>query len=196
MLEIYEQYLNNIGKSIEKFFNQQKPYIFCKEGCSKCCEIGEYPFSQLEMDYAMFGYSQLIEEEKLAITAKIEKLKKAKSTFNNGKFMHECPFLINKKCSIYKYRGLICRTHGLAYFETGKDNQTLYRLPHCVEEGLNYSTVYDEKVGTISSEKWKKTGIEVEPVSYNLGLNFLMTNDTAKALNLNFGESKALIDWF
>jgi len=197
MIELYEKYLNNIDVSINKFFAQQEPYIFCKEGCSLCCEKGEYPFSKLEFDFAMIGYNQLSEEEKKTIDLKAKQIKKDKAVFNDGKFLHECPFLINKRCSIYKYRGLICRNHGLLQYEQNdNDDKIDFRVPHCVENGLNYHTVYDEENESISSEKWKKSGIEVEPISFNISVNFLMTNDTVKALDLDFGESKALIDWF
>lgn len=197
MIEIYEKYLENISKSLDKFFEQQKPYVFCKEGCSICCETGEYPFSRLEFEYAMVGYNNLSEDKKNLIRKKAEEVKKNKNEFaEDKKFMHSCPFLIEHKCSIYKYRGLICRNHGLMYFDKDKDDNQTYTMPHCVDDGLNYSNVYDKELHTITSEKWEETGIEQEPVSYNIGIKFLTNNNTTKELGLDFGESKALIDWF
>lgn len=197
MIELYEKYLDNIGESFDKFFAQQKPYICCKEGCSLCCESGEYPFTKLEFDYTLVGYNKLNEKEKNIIQEKVERIKKAKKEHSEDKkFMHECPFLIDTKCSIYKYRGLVCRNHGLMQYTTDKDDKMVYSMPHCVEEGLNYSNVYDPDTGKISSKKWKETGIEAEPVSYNVGLKFLTDNNTTRVLKLDFGEAKALIDWF
>lgn len=200
MIELYEKYLNNIGESLDKFFAQQKPYIFCEEGCSICCEMGEYPFSELEYRYAMIGYNALEQKDKDIIQSKIKKIKEDKNNsknenLNGKKFMHECPFLLNKKCSIYKYRGLICRSYGLVYYIEDKNGEISYKMPCCCDEGLNYSNVYDKETRTISSKKWKETGIETEPVSHNVGLNFLLNNNTTNVLGLNFGESKALIDW-
>lgn len=199
MLEKYEKYLANIGESIDKFFAEQEPYIFCKKGCSLCCETGEYPFSELEFKYAMVGYNALNEKEKEIVKKKVNHIKIDKNNKKDSdkkKFMHECPFLIDKKCCIYNYRGIICRNHGLLYYTVDKDGKTVYSVPHCVNDGLNYNNVFDEQAGTISSLKWKETGINMEPVSYNIGYKFLTNNETTNLLGLNFGEEKALIDWF
>lgn len=195
MIEIYEKYLENIGKSLDKFFKEQSPYICCKKGCSSCCETGEYPFSELEFKYAMLGYNELSEEEKKIIQTKVDKIKNDKAVNTEGKFLYGCPFLINNICSIYKYRGLICRNHGLAYYSQKRDGEMKYILPHCVNDKLNYYSVYDEKTGTISSEKWEETGIEVEPVSHNVSWEFLTNNNTTKQLGIDFGDAKPLIDW-
>lgn len=195
MLEQYERYLEIIDKSLQKFFAEQSPYIFCKEGCAICCETGEYPFSQLEFQYAMLGYNNLAENEKAIIKEKIEKIIQDKMSSTDKVLMYECPFLIDKKCSIYNHRGIICRNYGLMYYEPDADNKLTYKIPYCIHNGLNYSNVYDEKTGMISSAKWRETGLEVEPNSYNVGRSFLLNNNMTKELELEFGESKALIDW-
>jgi len=199
MINKYEQYLNTIGASLDKFFAQQKPYIFCKEGCAICCETGEYPFSELEFQYAMIGYTELDEEKKQVIQAKVKKIKEEKKLskkVSDKKFLHECPFLLEKKCSIYKHRGIICRSYGLAYYTEDKSGKTTFTMPCCVDNGLNYSNVYDQETGIISSKKWAETGIETEPVSHNVSLDFLKNNNITKELELDFGEARAIIDWF
>lgn len=201
MIEKYEKYLEIINEPLQRFFEEQKPYIFCKEGCSMCCEEGEYPFSELEYEYAMVGYNNLSEDKKQNIQEKINKIKLVKekipqNLLSGGKFMHDCPFLIDKKCSIYKYRGIICRNYGLAYHTEDKTGKTIYNMPCCCDKGLNYSNVYDVQTGSISSKKWKETGIETEPVTHNVGLEFLLNNNVTQYLELEFGEQKALIDWF
>lgn len=194
MIEKYERYLDLIGtKLLQKYFERQKEYIHCKAGCSICCENGQYPFSEVEFQYAMLGYNSLSENEKNIIQ---EKIKKEKKKFVDEKSMYECPFLINKKCSIYKYRGIICRTHGLLFYITDENGESKNKIPNCVNYGLNYSNVYDDVTKTISSELWEKTGIETEPVAYNLSLKVLLNNDVTKELGLDFGEERALIDWF
>jgi len=196
MIEKYEKYLEKIGVYLEKFFAQQKPYIFCKEGCAICCETGEYPFSKVEFQYAMIGYQGLSDEEKDIVQSKVKEIKKLKKASKDKKFLHECPFLIDKKCSIYTHRGIICRSYGLMYFVADKDNKLSYKRPCCSEMGLNYSNVLDEETGMISAEMWKETGIETEPLSYNVGLDFLIDNNITKELGLEVGEQKAIIDWF
>lgn len=197
MIEKYEKYLELMGqKLLQKYFEQQKDYIHCKSGCSHCCESGQYPFSGLEFQYAMLGYNELSENEKKFVQEKINNIKIVKSNSNDKDFMYECPFLINKMCSIYKYRGIICRTHGLLFFVIDKNGKSKSKIPNCVHLGLNYSNVYDETTKTLSPEKWKTTAIEVEPVAYNVGLKFLLNNVLTEELELKFGEEKALIDWF
>lgn len=200
MIKKYEIYLNTINGNLRKFFKDQEPYIFCKEGCSMCCEEGEYPFSELEFLYAMIGHNTLNEETKLKIYEKVKKIKAEKENFkpneNTKKFFYACPFLIDKKCSIYEHRGIICRNYGLVYYTKDNDGKTNYNMPCCVDKGLNYSNVYDKETKTLSSKKWKETGIETEPVSYNVERDFLLNNNLTKELELDFGVSKALIDWF
>ena len=197
MLEKYEKYLDLIESHLlRKYFENQKDYLHCKEGCSHCCETGEYPFSRLEFEYAMLGYNALNEEEKNIIQKKADKIKLDKKNSTEKVCMHECPFLTDKKCSIYKHRGIICRTHGLLFFIEDKDGNSRNKIPHCVNLGLNYSNVYDENIGMISDELWGKSGIKNEPVAYNIGLKALCSNSVTKELELDFGEAEALIEWF
>ncbi len=192
MLTKYVEYLYTIQKKIDGFFENQKPYIFCKEGCSACCKTGEYPFTQVEMQYLMLGFHQLPTETKLKVLAKINELKERYATANKEEsFMHECPFLVDDKCSVYDFRGLICRTHGLAFYDAnGK-----LRVPSCIHEGLNYSNVFDPEKNILCGDRWAATGIEQEPVSFNLSRKFLLNNEATKYLELDFGEEKAMIGW-
>lgn len=197
MFQTYEQYLKIIDDSLKKFFEEQAPYIHCKEGCSYCCESGEYPFSQLEFNYAIIGFGLLENEIQNVILDKIKKMKEEKLKNTDKHFIHQCPFLIDKKCSIYNHRALICRNYGLMqYYTSSKTGERKYNIPDCVKIGLNYSKVYDKKTKTISSKMWEKTGIEQEPVSYNIEREFLINNNLTQKLGLEFGESKFLIDWF
>lgn len=200
MIKKHEKYLEKLGGYLENFFTSQQPYIFCKEGCSLCCETGEYPFSKTEFDYAMIGYQFLDNETKKVVDANVKEIKNAKKEAQNKtgeqKFMHQCPFLIDKKCSIYKHRGIICRSYGLLHFTVDDEGNKSHKKPFCSELGLNYSNVLDEETGKISSKKWKALGIEIEPLGFNIGLDVLNNNDITKELGLELGEQRALIDWF
>ena len=59
MLKRYELFLEKFDKRLEKYFEEQCEFIKCKEGCSACCEVGEYPFSRLEAEYLMSGFIKL-----------------------------------------------------------------------------------------------------------------------------------------
>jgi hypothetical protein len=64
-----------------------------------------------------------------------------------------------------------------------------------MEQGLNYSDVFDKETKTFSKEKFLKTGNKKEPVAYNLGLENLKSKFGKDIMNLNFGETKPLLDW-
>lgn len=178
MLKRYEKFLENLDKRLAKYFEEQCEHIKCKEGCSSCCEIGEYPFSQLEMEYLMLGFSQLTFDKKFHVKKEIERLKRDKPK------MYKCPFLINKKCCVYKYRGLVCRIHGLAWFDEIEDR---IRLPYCVNKGLNYAKVFDRETGEVFLN---------EPIRERLRIDTLLTSPEAEELKLEMGEIRPLKDWF
>lgn len=189
--ENYLTYLHLITQKLNKYFESQKPYIFCKEGCSKCCRHGEYPCSELEFAFLQIGFSRLEPELKKIITDRVLKLKQEKQNFKEGVFNYECPFLINDRCSVYNYRPLICRTFGLPYYND--DNRI--KVPFCVYEGLNYSQVYDTERHAISLEKFEKTGFKEEPLAFNVSLKFLITKVGKETMGLDFGEEKTILEW-
>ena len=191
-IEKYQIYLSYLDKKLKEFFEEQSPYIFCKEGCSHCCEDGEYPMSKIEFLYLISGINKLTPDIVIEIEKKIFELKNAKDLHNNNeKFRHECPFLHKNKCSVYQNRPIICRTHGLAFFS--KDEQLL--VPNCVSLGLNYSNVYDFDTKKLSAEKFEKLNIEQEPLAHNVGLSFMTNNEITKKIGLAFGEIKPLHEW-
>ena len=187
----YWVYITYLNKKLEGFFERQSPYIFCKKGCSKCCQNGEYPFSQVEFSFIICGFLRLPIERQREIMAKVQKLKEEKAKAQ-GNFTYECPFLFNNECSVYDFRGIICRSFGLMSINPkGKS-----KIPFCAFEGLNYSNVVDYDTKIISTEKYKKLGDVPEPLAFNVGYEFLTSDDIGKNFNINFGEKKALIDWF
>lgn len=127
----YTDFIHNLDSRLELYFKEQKNFICCKKQCSACCEKGDYPLSQYELEYLMEGYSNLETSLKIKVQENFKKFKKG------GK----CPFLIDKTCSVYNWRPIICRVHGLAYIcPTGEA-----KLPYCANEGKNYSKVYSSK---------------------------------------------------
>lgn len=118
MLKEYEEFLKDFDSIISQLFENQKKYVKCHKGCSLCCEIGEYPFSQLEFAYLTQGYLQLPENRKILVQQNIRNLLMDKKEYKGEKrFEHKCPFLINGECSVYQYRGLVCRTFGVCYYD-------------------------------------------------------------------------------
>ena len=138
----YQEFLKEFDKKLASYFEAQKDYICCRCGCSECCEQGDYPISQIELEYLMQGF------ETLAIESK----KKVQENFKNFIAGGKCPFLLDKMCCVYEYRPIICRVHGLAYL--CRDN--IVKVPYCVNSGKNFKSVYQN--GEIS----------VQPILENL----------------------------
>ncbi|MBP3821389.1 hypothetical protein J6G99_07090 [bacterium] len=198
-IEKYCQFIRVIMERINSHFDDQKEYIKCREGCSLCCQNGEYPCSELEFEFLKIGFMSLEHNIQKIIVEKVEKLKQQQVLCNNGeKFIYECPFLIDNKCSVYKFRMIICRTFGLSYF-TLADKQkgsNIIKVPFCcMQNGLNYSEVYDVEKNTFSNEKFKKGNFKKEPMAYNLSNDFLMEKFGKEIMDIDFGEIKPLIDW-
>lgn len=140
---------------IEDYFEEHKEFICCKAGCSACCEKGDYPVTEEELKVLMTGYSNLNNESKIRVQENIKTMERGGA----------CPFLLDKLCSIYPYRPMICRIYGLAYLT--KNN--IVKVPYCANEGKNYSQVYSngEFLG--------------EPIKENL--------------DLRLGQTRNLYDW-
>jgi len=176
MLQRYEQFLKKFDKRLDRYFEEQCEYIRCKEGCSACCEVGEYPFSRLEAEYLMSGFIKLPADVKNKIRQEIRRLKS-----ENPK-MYKCPFLIDKKCSVYQYRGIVCRVHGLAWFDGEK-----IQLPYCVNKGLNYSKVFDRETGEVFLP---------DIIQEHLRIDSILRSPEAESYELECGEIRPLKSWF
>jgi Fe-S-cluster containining protein len=179
MLKKYEKFLKDLDKKLKKYFDEQSEHICCKEGCSGCCEVGDYPFTQLEMMYLMTGFKNLPPQIQTVVRNNLLNIKKTRVSVH---LFYACPFLIDKKCSVYKYRGITCRTFGLAYLIDKKNKQV--KVPECAHNGLNFSKVFDG------------TEIKIEPIKENLDLPSIAMSHLAKNYKLEFGESRSLVDWF
>lgn len=188
----YLLYLAYLNKKLEGFFKEQSEYIVCKKGCSKCCQNGQYPFSQIEFDFIMLGYSNLSAEIKELVSQKVRNIKLQKLNSDSENFVYECPFLINNVCCVYDYRGIICRSFGLMSIST-KGNS---KIPFCAFEGLNYSNVLNPETKVISQEKFEKSGCKNEPLAFNVSYSFLTGKNIEKNFKISFGDKKPLIDWF
>ena len=124
----YPKFLKELDKRLRDYFISQADNVCCKKGCSLCCEKGDYPLSDIELEYLMQGFISLESEQKIIVQNNIKNMKKG----------DKCPFLINNLCSVYHYRPIICRTYGLAYLmNDGRAN-----VPYCVNDGKNYCKVY------------------------------------------------------
>ena len=182
MLKRYKLFLNEFDKKIEEYFASQQKYIRCRKGCTDCCEIGEYPFSRLEAEYLMKGFQTLPPDIQKKIKENIITLKKEKFQNISKRFEYCCPFLINKACTLYDFRGITCRVFGLAYL----DNDNI-KLPNCTNLGLNYNEVFNTKTKKITLPN---------PIKDNLHIDSILRSPLAEKYELECGEIRPLINWF
>lgn len=187
----FVKYLEFVQNKLDKFFEQQSPYIACKKGCGLCCKNAEFPFSEIEFNYLIKGSLSLPVEIQNKIEANITKVLKDKKEFKGEIFKYNCPFLIDNSCSIYEHRGIVCRTFGL--IEANEDNA---KIPFCHEKGLNYSNVVDEEKKVISQEKYLALNEDKQPLAYNINYNFLTNEKIEEKYSFKFGDKKPLIEWF
>ncbi len=192
ILANYKAYLNFLESKLQKFFASQEPYIFCKKGCSKCCRHAQFPYSAVEFRYLLNGALTLDNDTQKKIETNIKQVLEKKKKYRGKKFLYDCPFLINNSCSVYEYRGIICRTFGLM---TNTENQKI-KAPFCAFKGLNYSNVLNLRNKTISVIKFKKLNTKAEPLGFNISYKYLTCEDYERTFNIKFGESKPVIDWF
>ena len=158
----YKDFLIELDSRLDKYFESFGANICCKRGCADCCEKGEYPVSDVELEFLTEGYKHLEPDVQSIVRQNIKNMEKG------GK----CPFLIEKLCSVYEYRPIVCRVHGLAYLYKGNE----VKLPYCAENNKNFSKLY-------------KNGIfEGNPIPANL--------DTSHVLEGIYSDIKSLYDWF
>ena len=136
----YREFIKKLDSELSLYFDEQKSFICCKKYCSSCCEKGDYPLSNYELDFLTEGYSALDNLTKIQVQENFKKMEKG----------GQCPFLINKVCCVYEYRPIICRVHGLAYI----CSNGMAKVPYCANKGKNYSNEY--KSGVLNCEPVKE----------------------------------------
>lgn len=183
MLNKYEKFLEALDRELQGYFLQEKEFIKCKKGCNDCCNVGEYPFSRLEAEYLMYGFVSLPKNIKDKIRKNIAALKIEKKNFQGERFLYKCPFLIDGACAVYKRRGIVCRTYGIAYL---KDDGTI-KLPNCANLGLNYAENFNKTTGEIFLSN---------PIKKELTIEKYLRGELAESFGLECGEIRPLLDWF
>lgn len=183
-LENYETLLDFIMPAIDRKFENQKEYIACTKGCAHCCKTVSMPFSEIEFEYMKQGFRSLSDEDQKEVLNKVKNIIE-----NEGE--PACPFLKNDVCSIYKYRGLICRTFGLLLIN--EDGE--HTVPFCVHKGLNYAKIFDEETQKLSVEKYEEQGYTNEPTFHTLSREQIFNLGITKDLGITSGESKPLLEW-
>jgi len=183
MFKNYESFIHDFDKALKLIFETQKKYINCKKGCFKCCSVGNYPFSRIEFGYLTQGFIKLDDNKKQIVQNNIRNLLEEKIKNKNKRLEHKCPFLIDGECCVYEYRGIICRTFGVCYYD---DKEGYVRLPDCVFDGLNYCEYFDSKTNILK--------IPDVPM-VNLRIDRVLNSELAKKHGIECGEIRPMLDW-
>ena len=181
----YEKFLEIFMQDIDAMFEHQKDFICCHEGCAYCCEYGEYPFTEIEFRYLLEGFNKLDKSTKSVILNNIKKINLDENEY------YTCPFLIDKKCTVYKHRAIVCRTFGLLNRESdGRVNG-----PFCGKLGLNYSKVYDKETKQLLMDVITQNNYKNLPRVFNLNIDNIRNLNLVKELGIQFGQQKSLYSW-
>ncbi len=115
----YNALRDKIDAKVSALEQIHNSHMKCKAGCSMCCR--EYAILPVEFESIL------------------NRLKKEASPAINPNYgPDECPFLVDRRCSIYKNRPIICRTHGLPLLFMGDEN---WELSACE---LNFTKVKED----------------------------------------------------
>ena len=118
LLDCYREY-KDLREEIDTTCNQlrklHKEEMVCKDGCDSCCRS----FKILPVEY--HSIKKAINNSDIEINRKAKK--------------GECKFLVNKRCTIYSERPIICRTHGYPLVRLNEETEA-YEVSFCK---LNFS---------------------------------------------------------
>jgi Fe-S-cluster containining protein len=191
-LSKYSKYLEKLNSRLKLYFERQKAFIKCKQGCDICCKNSYFPTSFVEYSYIQEVFSYLSKEQTQAIQDKALKIYKDRKKFiksnNIMDFSYECPFLKNGVCQIYQARPMLCRAHGLVFHDFNDTKSS--HAPFCMNLGLNYANVYDKNKKNFSLEKAEILNIKEKPEIYDISLSAMMRD--AKC---DFGEVRMIFEW-
>jgi Fe-S-cluster containining protein len=98
VLDEYRLFLAEVDELCAEVAAQHMQHINCRKGCSGCCT----DITVLPVEWSSIR-DGLIERVGFSWP-------RAQGASTGG---HACPFLVDRTCSIYPLRPLICRTHGL-----------------------------------------------------------------------------------
>jgi uncharacterized protein len=93
LFELYRLIVDQTDKLAASLEKKHRQHLQCRLGCAFCC-----------MDYSVFPV------EYYAI---LENLQNIEVSMNEKAGAEDCIFLVNNACTIYGFRPMICRTHGL-----------------------------------------------------------------------------------
>ncbi len=148
ILTDYRTLMKDVSEEAQRLTENYSEYMKCRKGCSECCT----DLTLLPLEW--YALRQMLQKENPA-------LQPAESD-------ERCALLIDRACSLYPFRPLICRTHGLPllylteeYSDAGiriKPDDPEWQISWC---DLNFTEVSEETMedifdpeDVINMEEW------------------------------------------
>lgn len=141
-IESYKEFISKIDQLTEEIKQEYSNEINCKESCCACCN-NIFNVSIVEGIYLQEGFKKLDYEIQETIIQNLHSIKKSiEEKPDNKEFIH-CPLLLNKRCSLYTYRPVICRTFGYPMVDelTGQIATCELNFPDLREEKQTIKTI-------------------------------------------------------
>lgn len=128
-LEPLKALRENASAYFEKLFASHRANMACGVGCSKCCEVGGLSVHESEATLILDWFLNLSSGDRNEL--------QRKWTEKPSNSVPTCPFLVEKCCSIYDSRPVICRTQGAPLrFKVSEDEVGVDACPlNFTEEG-------------------------------------------------------------
>ena len=115
LLDTYEVSDKMVAEHLKSF-----SCVACANNCSTCCEKPSVPITEPELSgISLFASEKLLEPLRSRVK---KRLQEHEATL-------ECPFLVDKSCSIYFARPLICRQFYVQNKPCAKDEDILSSRP-------------------------------------------------------------------
>ena len=116
-----------------KYDEVAETYGFKCQGCQdNCCLTRFYHHTYLEYQYVRMGFGQLVpSDQRMMLDKAAEVCRQAELADQKGLPVRQmCPLNLYGRCSIYPYRPMICRLHGIPH-ELRKPGQPTIHGPGC-----------------------------------------------------------------
>jgi Fe-S-cluster containining protein len=126
--------LREIFDAMDRAYNEAEEYyqFFCSGCTDSCCLTRFYHHTFLEYFYLLTGYQATAKEKQNAIRKKAATV--CRKTAAEGQqaihVRHMCPLNFDGLCSLYAYRPMICRMHGIAH-ELHQPGKAVSYAPGC-----------------------------------------------------------------
>ncbi len=151
-LDIFLSRLQTIFAQMDQKYDEvAEAYGFKCRGCEdNCCLTRFYHHTYLEYLYVRLGFDKLdFPERKIILTRAADVCRQVEMADKKGEPVRQmCPLNQSGMCSIYFYRPMICRMHGIPH-ELRKPGQPAFHGPGCGD--------FDKQCPDVSNVQFDRT---------------------------------------